>query len=75
MGRCTFDWEVMGVCEDTVHLLTVQKKLKDKYKKPDVGFKNNKADMAETMESNKEYLRSHHGVMRAPLAYVIRICL
>ena len=32
----------------------------------------NKANMAGMMKSIKEYLRSHHGVMRAPLAYIIR---
>ena len=53
-------------------LLTGQEKLKDEYKDPDVLLKINKSDMAETMESIKEYLRSHHGVVRAPLAYIIR---
>ena len=32
----------------------------------------NKADMAGTMESIKEYLRSHHGDMRVLLTYFIR---
>ena len=32
----------------------------------------NKSDIAGTMESIKEYLRSCHGVIRAPLAYIIR---
>ena len=32
----------------------------------------NKSDMAGTMEYIKEYLRSCHGVIRAPLAYIIR---
>ena len=32
----------------------------------------NKADMAGIMESIKEYLKSCHGVIRAPLAQVIR---
>ena len=36
MWRCTFDWEVMEVNEDRVHLLAGQKKLEDKYKDPDV---------------------------------------
>ena len=27
--RCTFDWDVTGVQEDTVHLLARQKRLKD----------------------------------------------
>ena len=44
--RCTFDWEVMGVQEDTVHLLAGQKRLKDDYKDPDMLPKVNKADMA-----------------------------
>ena len=34
--RCTFDWEVMGVHEDTVHLLAGQKRLKDDFKDPDM---------------------------------------
>ena len=28
--RCTLDWEIMRVNEDTVHLMTGQKKLEDK---------------------------------------------
>ena len=32
----------------------------------------NKADIAGTMESIKEFLQSNHGIMRAPLAYFIR---
>ena len=32
----------------------------------------NKSDMAGAIEAIKEYLRSHHCVMRATLAYVIR---
>ena len=46
-------------------------RLKDEYKDPDVLPKVNKADMARTMKSIKEYLRSCCDVMRAPLAYVI----
>ena len=34
--------------------------------------KDNKADMTGMMESIEEYLRSHHGVIRVPLAYIIR---
>ena len=52
--KYTFDWEVTGVHEDTVHLLAGKKRLKDKYKDPDVLLKVNKADMAATMESIKE---------------------
>ena len=70
--RCTFDWEVMGVCKNTVHLLAGQKRIKDKYKDPDMLPKVNKVDMAGRMESIKECLRSHHGVMRVPPAYVFR---
>ena len=62
----------MGVHEGTVHLLAGQKRLKDEYKDPDVLPTVNKADMARTMQSIDEYLRSHHGVIRAPLAYVTR---
>ena len=39
-------------------MLARQKRLKDKYEDIDVLLKVNKADMAETMESIKEYLRS-----------------
>ena len=54
--RYTFDLEVTGVCEDTVHLLAGQKRLKDKNKDQDVLPKVNKANMAGTMESIEEYL-------------------
>ena len=69
--RCTLDWEIMGVNEDTVCLMTGKKKLKDEYKDPDVLPKVNKSDMAGMMEAIEEYLRLHHGVVRVPLAYVI----
>ena len=68
----TFDWEVMGVQEGTIHLLTGQKRFKDKYKDPNMLLEINKFDMAGTMEAIKEYLRSHDGVVRVPLAYIIR---
>ena len=55
-----------------MHLLACQKRLGDEHKDPDVLPKFNKADMARTMESIKEYLRLHHGVIRVPLAYIIR---
>ena len=53
-------------------MLPGHKRLKDELKDPHVLPKVNKADMKGTMESIKEYLRSHHGVMRVPLAYVIK---
>ena len=62
----------MGVDEDTVCLLAGQKRLKDEYKDPYMLPKINKADMAGMMESIKHYFRSYCGVMRVPLAYVIR---
>ena len=68
--RCTLGWEIKGVNEDTVCLMTGQKKLKDEYKYPDVLPKVNKSDMAGTMEAIKEYLRSCHHVIQAPLAYI-----
>ena len=58
--------------EDTVHVLAGKKKLKDEYKDPDMLPKINNSDMAGTMEAIKEYLRSCQGVVRAPLAYIIR---
>ena len=48
----------MGVHEVTVPLPAGQKKLKDKYKDPDVLPKVNKSDMAGTIEDIKEILRS-----------------
>ena len=58
--------------ENTVHLLASQKRLKDKYKDPDMLFMINKADIAGMMETTEEYLRSYCGVVRVPLAYIIR---
>ena len=55
-----------------MHFLTGQKKLEEEHKDPDVLPKINKSDMAGTMESINEYLRSHCGVVKAPLAYVIK---
>ena len=66
--RCTLDWEISGVHQDTVHLLAEKKKLKDEYKDPKVLLKIIKSNMAETNEDIKEYLRLHYGVMKAPLA-------
>ena len=53
-------------------MLAGQKRLEIDYKDPDILPKVNEADMAEIMEAIKEYLRLHHAIMRAPLAYVIR---
>ena len=58
--------------EDTLCLMTGQKKLNDKYKDPDILPMINKSDMAGTMEAIKEYFRSCHSVMRAPLTHVIK---
>ena len=70
--RSILDWVITEVDKGTVHLLAGQKKLEDEYKDSDVLPKMNKSDMAGTMEFIKEYLRSHCGVIKAPLAYVIR---
>ena len=70
--RCIIDREVTGACEDTVHLLASQKRLKDKYKGQDVLPKVNKLNMAWTKEAIKEYLRSCYGVVRVPLVFIIR---
>ena len=53
-------------------LMAGQKKFDVEYKDPHVITKIKKMDIEETMESIKEYLRSHCGVIRANLAYVIR---
>ena len=55
-----------------MHLLAGQKRQKDEYKDPEVLPKVKKAYMAGMVESIKEYCSSHHGVMRAPLAYIVR---
>ena len=65
--RCTLDWEIMGVDEGTVCLMAGQKKLKDEYKDPNLLLKVNKCDMTGMIEAIKEYLRSCHGVIWAPL--------
>ena len=70
--RCTFDCEVMGVREDTVHLLAGQNRHKDNDKDPFILPKVNESDMGGTIEDIKKYLRLYQGVVRAPLAYVIR---
>ena len=51
--RCTLDWQITGVNEDTVHLMTSQKKLRDEYKDLNMLPKINKTDMAGTMEAIK----------------------
>ena len=66
--RCSLDWEITKVDKEMVHLLACQKKLKDEHKEPDMLPKINKSNMTGTMESIKEFLRSYHGVVRAPLA-------
>ena len=48
----------MGVNEDTLHLMTSQKKLKDLYKDPNVLQKINKSDTAGMMEAMRN--TSHH---------------
>ena len=70
--RCTLDWEVMGVNEYILCLMTGQKKLKDEYKDPNMLPKIIKSNMAGTIEAIKEYLRPRHGIIRASLAYIIR---
>ena len=58
--------------EDTVHLLAGQKRLEDECKDQDELSKVNKADVTWMMEAIEEYLRSHNGVVRLPVAYIIR---
>ena len=58
--------------EYTVYPLSSQWKLEDDYKDPDMLPKINKSDFAGMMEAIEEYLRSGHGVLRVPLASVIR---
>ena len=65
--RCTLDWEITGVDEETVCLLAGQKKLEDEYMDPNMLPRINKSDMAGMMESIKEYLRAHRGIIKAHL--------
>ena len=58
--------------QDTVCLLAGQKRLEDEYNNLGMLPKANKINVAETIESIKEYFRSHYGVIRAPHAYIIR---
>ena len=55
--RCTLDWEIIKGNEDSVCLMTGQKKLKDECKDPNVLPKINKSHMAGMIEAIKEYLR------------------
>ena len=68
--RYPLGWDVMGVHEDTVHLLARQKRLKDECNNPNMLSKVNKFNMEGTMEAIKEYLRLCHGVIKAPLACI-----
>ena len=68
----SFDWEVIGVSEDTVCL---QKRLKDDGKDPNALPKVNKPGMTCTMEAIKEYLRLNCGVISSPLVYIIRMTI
>ena len=58
--------------KETVPFLVGQKKLKDEYKDPNICKNFNKSDMAGMVGSIKEYLRVCLGVIKAPLAYIIR---
>ena len=60
------DWEIMGVNKETMHFLAGQKKLEDEYKIPNMMLKINKSDMVGMIEFIKEFLRAHHGVLKAP---------
>ena len=51
--KCTLDWEITGVHEDTVCLMSGQKKRKDQYKDPDMLPKINKYDMAGIWKPSK----------------------
>ena len=70
--RCTFDGEVMGVWEGTVHLFACQKRLEDKYRDPNMLPEVRRVDIAWTMVTMEEYLRSCCSIMRVTLAYIIR---
>ena len=58
--------------KETVHHVVGQKKCKDEYEDPNMLPKINKSDMAGMIKSIGEYLRLCHGVVKDPLAYVIR---
>ena len=53
-------------------VLAGQKRLKDEYKDPNVLPKVKAVDMARMIEAIEEYLRSYYGVIRVPLACIIR---
>ena len=69
--RCTFDWEIKGVNEETIHKFSFQKKLGDKYEDPDMLPKVNKSDMMGMKKAIKEYLKSLRDIERAPHANTI----
>ena len=47
-------------------------RMKDEYKDTGMQPQVNKADLAVTMEAIEKYLRKFCGVVRVPLAYIIR---
>ena len=56
MRHCTFDGEVKGMWEDSVHQLSSQKKLEYYHKDSDMLPKVNKANMAGTLKTIGEFL-------------------
>ena len=54
--RYIFDWEVMGVHEDTVYLLEGQNWLKDEYEDSGILPKVNKANMARPSKSISDHV-------------------
>ena len=58
--------------EEIIFNLTGQKKLNDEFEYQSILPKVNKADMVGMIEANEEYIRSCHGMEKAPLAYIIR---
>ena len=59
-----FDWEAIGVNDNTVHLLTGQRRLEDDSNDPYMLPEVNKVDIAELIKAVKENLRSNCGVVR-----------
>ena len=65
--RCTYDWKIRKVQEQTLWQLTAQKNLKDEYEDPNTLPKIGKANMPGIIKFTEENLRLHCGVMKAPL--------
>ena len=70
----TFDWKVMGVCEDKVHLQAEQIS-SETWQGPRHAAEGQQNLHGTSDGSIKNYFRLDHDVVRSPLAYIMRITI